>query len=209
MLYFIKFENGKYLDWTTKSITTDLSLARFFKSEETARRFTKTMPQVFRKCGVEIRVCPEVSKCLSIGRVVYDGRALSDNPCDSISPVAYGEAKPDGKTIVTTVIQTDVKKEFEDYISRLNKKLETLSSQISDYDKKQQDILHCVELVSIDAVKRVKLMNALIDIRKKRRECKEEFGQVSSILNGISKIKLTEVRDFEYSCNLVPDILGK
>ena len=107
------------------------------------------------------------------------------------------------------VIETTVKENFNNYVSALQSNRSRLIKDMSEIDLKQQDILHAIEFMSLDAVKRTKLINALIDIRHERRKIKEEFEQTEIILKSISSVKFTDCKTFKYSSSIVSDILGK
>lgn len=107
------------------------------------------------------------------------------------------------------VIETDVKENFNNYVNALQSTRRKLIKDMSEADLKQQDILHAIEFMSLDAVKRTKLMNALIDIRHKRRKIKEEFEQTELILKSISSVKFTDQKTFKYSSSFVFDVLGE
>ena len=215
MYYVIKYSDGTYVDVRGGGFAKTLKDARFFNKIDIAQKFMlSSISKKNMEKKPEIRQCP-TNKPTVNGRIAVYDSSVKDEQVGTIhtdvhfvnNEPMYGNAVLNGNKISCNVCTNSSIKEFEEYRSKLENRLQALIPLIQEYDKKQQDILHCVELMSLDAVKRVKLMNALIYLRHERRQVKEEYSQIESILSGISKVSLKEVRKYEYSFDLVPNIL--
>lgn len=216
MYYVIKYSDGTYVDVRGGGFAKTLKDAKFFKKLDVVQKFMlSSISKKNMDKKPEIRQCNTDKEITGTGRIVTYDSSVKDEQVGTVhtdvhfvnNEPMYGNALLNGNKISCNVCTNSSIKEFEEYKSKLEDRLQTLLPLIQEYDKKQQDILHCVELMSLDAVKRVKLMNALIDLRHERRQVKEEYSQIESILSGISKVSLKEVRKYEYSFDLVPNIL--
>lgn len=63
----------------------------------------------------------------------------------------------------------------------VDKQLEELARKQSEWDIKQQEVLHYIENHNLDAVQRCKIVGLLKDIRYERRQVKNEIDVLSSI----------------------------
>lgn len=211
MLYVIKFENGMYLQISKKLMTQSIKDAAYFSKLSGAKTFMDTcLRKELRDRAPEVRQVFGLSK-ISNNRPVFEkGVVYTDEPVGKIHTVTpnYGEVKEISNVVVSKTVDTEVKSEFDTYKSKLTDKKGKLIALLSEYDKKQEDILHCAELMSLDAVKRVKLMNALVEVRRKRREIKEQCSQIDSILCAIGKVDFKKEKSYEYSSDLVVNVLS-
>lgn len=186
----IKRVCGDYLNWRSLGFTKDITEAGAFKTEVKAGNYTSHLGSgLLSKLGNYEIVCVPNATRVAERIIINEGVNMS---------------KFTGK-----VIETTVKENFNNYVSALQSNRSRLIKDMSEIDLKQQDILHAIEFMSLDAVKRTKLINALIDIRHERRKIKEEFEQTEIILKSISSVKFTDYKTFKYSSSVVSDILGK
>lgn len=63
----------------------------------------------------------------------------------------------------------------------VDKQLEELARKQSEWDIKQQEVLHYIENHNLDAVQRCKIVGLLKDIRYERRQVKNEIDVLNSI----------------------------
>lgn len=189
-VYVIKRVCGDYLNWRSLGFTEDITEARAFKTKCKADKYISHLGSgLLSKLGnYDIVYVPNATSVA--GGIIINGDV-------------------DVSKFTSKVVETDVKENFNNYVNALQSNRSKLIKDMSEIDLKQQDILHAIEFMSLDAVKRTKLMNALIDIRHKRRKIKEEFEQTEIILKSISSVKFTDQKTFKYSSSVVSDILGE
>lgn len=189
-VYVIKRVCGDYLNWRSLGFTEDITEARAFKKKGKDDKYISHLGSgVLSKLGnYDIVYVPNATRAAE-GIIINEDVNASE--------------------FTSKVIETDVKENFNNYVSALQSTRSKLIKDMSEADLKQQDILHAIEFMSLDAVKRIKLMNALIDIRHERRKIKEEFEQTEIILKSISSVKFTDYKTFKYSISVVSDILGE
>ena len=189
-VYVIKRVCGDYLNWRSLGFTEDITEARAFKTKVKANNYISQIGSgLLSKLGnYDIVYVPNATR-------VAGGIIINEDV--------------DVSKFTSKVVETDVKENFNNYVNVLQSNRSKFIKDMSEIDLKQQDILHAIEFMSLDAVKRTKLMNALIDIRHKRRKIKEEFEQTEIILKSISSVKFTDQKTFNYSSSVVSDILGE
>ena len=193
-VYVIKRVCGDYLDWRSLGFTEDITEARAFKTKVKANNYISHIGSgLLSKLGNYYIVYVPNATCVAGGIIINED-------------VDVGV---DVSEFTSKVIETDVKENFNNYVNALQSNRRKLIKDMSEIDLKQQDILHAIEFMSLDAVKRTKLMNALIDIRHETRKIKEEFEQTELILKSISSVKFTDQKTFKYSSSFGFDVLGK
>ena len=84
----------------------------------------------------------------------------------------------------------------EDILSKANNRYEELNGELSDVDLKLQDILHTIELsYKCDMYKSWQMINEIRDLRKQRRDIKDEKLVLSGIKSqGISYLSRSSVQ---------------
>ena len=84
----------------------------------------------------------------------------------------------------------------EDILSKANNRYEELNGELSDVDLKLQDILHTIELSDkCDMYKSWQMINEIRDLRKQRRDIKDEKLVLSGIKSqGISYLSRSSVQ---------------
>lgn len=75
----------------------------------------------------------------------------------------------------------DVLKLILNLFQDVDKQLEELVRKQSEWDIKQQEVLHYIENHNLDAVQRCKVVGLLKDIRYERRQVKNEIDVLNSI----------------------------
>ena len=75
----------------------------------------------------------------------------------------------------------DVLKLILNLFQTVDKQLEELARKQSEWDIKQQEVLHYIENHNLDAVQRCKIVGLLKDIRYERRQVKNEIDVLNSI----------------------------
>ena len=86
--------------------------------------------------------------------------------------------------------------QLEDVLSEVSERDEELNGELSDVDLKLQDILHNIELSDkCDMYKSWKIMNEIRDLRKQRRNIKDEKLVLSGIKSqGITYLSRSSVQ---------------
>ncbi len=75
----------------------------------------------------------------------------------------------------------DVLKLILNLFQDVDKQLEELARKQSEWDIKQQEVLHYIKNHNLDAVQRCKIVGLLKDIRYERRQVKNEIDVLNSI----------------------------
>lgn len=83
---------------------------------------------------------------------------------------------------------------FNEYISGLRKRYNELKGKTRNYDLAEQDILHYIEFEKYDAPTGSRLLKKLKEIRIARREIKDEFEELQSILHKIRNAGLNNYK---------------
>lgn len=87
--------------------------------------------------------------------------------------------------------------ELQDKISQLEQRKEYLKYLMSKYDREISDIEHCAEFYNLNASQGYKLYKMLHNVTNKRREVKNEFNSIYTIL--YSKITSAEIKNINKS----------
>ena len=91
-------------------------------------------------------------------------------------------------------LRTQLKETF-DSVETYKKEL---IAKISEYDLRQQDLLHYIENETCDAVDLVRIAIKLKEVRAKRRECKVEYERLQSIADPLANVKIHWNKDFAH-----------
>ena len=75
----------------------------------------------------------------------------------------------------------DVLKLILNLFQDIDKQLEELQKKQSEWDRKQQEVLHYIENNSLNAIQRCKVVGLLKDIRYERRQIKNEIDIINSV----------------------------
>ena len=144
MYYVIKYSDGTYVDVRGGGVARTLKDARFFNKIDVARKF---MLSSISKKNMEKK--PEIRQCLTDKPVVncrimtYDS-SVKDEQVGTIhtdvhfvnNEPMYGNALLNGNKISCNVCTNSSIKEFEEYKSKLEDRLQTLLPLIQEYDKR-------------------------------------------------------------------------
>ena len=91
--------------------------------------------------------------------------------------------------------------------------VDRLSPLLGKLDRQQEEILHLVELESLNAPQKAKAMKKLTEVRKERREVHQKINDLNAALGSIkfkhfSQPKHTFELTYEYSEEIVSAIYG-
>ena len=102
--------------------------------------------------------------------------------------------------------------ELKEFENNLESRFNQLNQKKSEFDLAEQDILHYIEFERYDAVTGAKLLKKLKEVRIGRREIKNEFEELQSILtrfktSGLHKLKRPE-KSYTYRTITLQSVLG-
>lgn len=92
-------------------------------------------------------------------------------------------------------------------------RLQVLKPLQSTYDREQEEILHLIEIEALNAAQRAKAMKRLVELRKVRRETKQEIIDINNALKAFkmnvhTQLNYTTILSYSISSELAKDILG-
>jgi CHASE3 domain sensor protein len=92
-------------------------------------------------------------------------------------------------------------------------RLQVLKPLQSAYDREQEEILHLIEIEALNAAQRTKAMKRLVDLRRVRRETKQEIIDINNALKAFkmnvhTQLNYTTMLSYSISSELAKDILG-
>ena len=107
------------------------------------------------------------------------------------------------------VVNTHIKA-FNALVDQYQAAQSEYSRKLSEIDKKEQDLLHMLELEQLNAVKLVKIAKKLQEIRRERRHIKFEEQELTAISCKLGKkFKLKSGKlDGDYNTDIVQEILN-
>lgn len=88
----------------------------------------------------------------------------------------------------------DVVNELNSFERKIEQRYNELHKKKSKYDLEEQDILHFIEFEKYDAVVGSKLLKKLKETRKYRREIKDEYESLQSILKRLNNAGLCDYK---------------
>ena len=107
----------------------------------------------------------------------------------------------------------DAVKTINNVYAELKKRFNELDAIKGQYDMQEQDILHYIEFEKYDAVTGSKLLKKLKEIRIGRRNIKNEYEDLQSILCRLDNAGLKgykrKQKDYEYRTVTINSILGE
>lgn len=83
---------------------------------------------------------------------------------------------------------------FNAYVLQMRRRYNDLKGKTSNYDLAEQDILHYIEFEKYDAPTGSKLLKKLKEVRIARREIKDEYEELQSILHRIRNAGLNNYK---------------
>lgn len=86
--------------------------------------------------------------------------------------------------------KASIKEDVISFRKRLEDELDSLSEQLSDVDKEKEDVIHYIEFNTLNACQGYKIYNLLHEIMQDRREIKNKFRCVQSLLSNFNTITL-------------------
>ena len=96
--------------------------------------------------------------------------------------------------------------DFNKYVKEIKDKHDKLFEQLSNVDSEQEDVLHFLELTTCDAVTMMKATKRLKEIRKRRREIKDELAAIQKVHARLGNAVLSHTNPDIYTCRT--DILN-
>lgn len=75
----------------------------------------------------------------------------------------------------------DILKYMLEFFQNIDERLSELSQRQSEWDKKQDEILHYIENNNLDAIKSCKIIKLLKYVRDERRQVKDEIDVIRSL----------------------------
>lgn len=98
--------------------------------------------------------------------------------------------------------------EFNEYLREIKELQTKLTSQLSEYDKQQEDILHFIEFGKYNAVTMMKVTKKLRNVRIKRREVKNKLELLIPICSRIGKneLKCANKKCYAFKTNILSEI---
>lgn len=91
----------------------------------------------------------------------------------------------------------------------------TLNAELSDFDKQQKDILHIVECGKYSASEGATMLKTLKNLRRRRREIKDELRELNIIMSKMSSGLLPKIEPIKKNntyvlkSNILASIIGK
>lgn len=107
-------------------------------------------------------------------------------------------------------MNTDYRKEYNEYRERLWARKRELEEKISEIDSKQQDILHYLEFEKCDAITMMKLTKRLKTLREERRVIKNEWIELEPVCQRLNNMVSTrkQKKECAYSTGIITECLG-
>ena len=157
---FIKLDNNGF------PITCVESVKGIFEYSK-ARNILDNIPKTLKRFNFKLEAIPEIQPKLEEQKVVITNTYISsENVTRWIEKLG----------------------QLEDVLTEVNERDEELNGELSDVDLKLQDILHNIELCNkCDMYTAWETINSIRDLRKKRREIKDE----KLVLSGIKSQGIT------------------
>lgn len=81
----------------------------------------------------------------------------------------------------------DLLKYMHKFFTSIDKEIENISEELSNVDLEQQDILHYIENNNLNAGSYAKVGKLLKDVRKRRRDIKNDFEKLQSIRDNFAR----------------------
>ena len=81
----------------------------------------------------------------------------------------------------------DLLKYMHNFFTSIDKEIENISEELSNADLEQQDILHYIENNNLNAGSYAKVGKLLKEVRKRRRNIKNDFEKLQSIRDNFAR----------------------
>lgn len=102
--------------------------------------------------------------------------------------------------------KTSLKEDIISFRKRLEDELNSLSEQLSDVDKEKEDVIHYIEFNTLNACQGYKIYNLLHEIMQDRREIKNKFSYIQSILDNLDSTILKNNKPHTYTPKALPTL---
>lgn len=139
-----------------------------------AKNICASLPKTLKKMNFRVEAIPDIPPKVEEQKVIKNTYVPSENVTRWIEKLG----------------------QLEDVLTEVSKRDEELNGELSDVDLKLQDILHTIELSDkCDMYKSWKIMNEIRDLRKQRRNIKDEKLVLSGIKSqGITYLSRSSVQ---------------
>ena len=139
-----------------------------------AKNICASLPKTLKKMNFRVEAIPDIPPKVEEQKVIKNTYAPSENVTRWIEKLG----------------------QLEDVLTEVSERDEELNVELSDVDLKLQDILHTIELSDkCDMYKSWKIMNEIRDLRKQRRNIKDEKLVLSGIKSqGITYLSRSSVQ---------------
>lgn len=139
-----------------------------------AKNICASLPKTLKKMNFRVEAIPDIPQKVEEQKVIKNTYAPSENVTRWIEKLG----------------------QLEDVLTEVSERDEELNVELSDVDLKLQDILHTIELSDkCDMYKSWKIMNEIRDLRKQRRNIKDEKLVLSGIKSqGITYLSRSSVQ---------------
>lgn len=114
-------------------------------------------------------------------KIIFDKQpSTSSSIAPTLTPISSSNS----------ISKTSIKEDVISFRKRLEDELDSLSEQLSDVDKEKEDVIHYIEFNTLNACQGYKIYNLLHEIMQDRREIKNKFRCVQSLLSNFNTITL-------------------
>lgn len=102
--------------------------------------------------------------------------------------------------------KSSIKEDIISFRKKLEDELNSLSTQLSDIDKEKEDVVHYIEFNTLNACQGYKIYNLLHEIMQDRREIKNKYSYIQSILDNLDSTILKNDKPRTYTPKALPTL---
>ena len=174
--YIIRNKNSLYIKLNKNGapVTCSESQKGLFEYSK-ANNICNSLPRTMKKMNFQVEAIPDIPPKINKGKILESNTyEPSENITRWINKIG----------------------QFEDVLNEINSRNEELNTELSEIDLKLQDVLHSIELLEkSDMYTAWKTINQLRDLRKQRRNIKDEKLVLSGIKSqGITYLSRSSVQ---------------
>ena len=174
--YIIRNKNSLYIKLNKNGapVTCSESQKGLFEYSK-ANNICNSLPRTMKKMNFQVEAIPDIPPKINKGKILESNTyEPSENITRWINKIG----------------------QFEDVLNEINSRNEELNTELSEIDLKLQDVLHSIELLEkCDMYTAWKTINQLRDLRKQRRNIKDEKLVLSGIKSqGITYLSRSSVQ---------------
>lgn len=128
-------------------------------------------------------------------KITLDNQSSQVTPLPiSLTPISPSSSKP------------SIKEDIISFRKRLEDELNSLSEQLSNIDKEKEDVVHYIEFNTLNACQGYKIYNLLHEIMQDRREIKNKYSYIQSILDNLDSTILKNNKPHTYTPKALPTL---